>query len=80
MKAQLVRWGNSHAVRIPKKLVEAAKLKEGDDLELKLGTNGAVELHKAKREITLKDLVDGINPRNRHHATDWGGPVGEEIW
>ncbi|MGH9521704.1 MAG: AbrB/MazE/SpoVT family DNA-binding domain-containing protein [Terriglobales bacterium] len=80
MKAQLVRWGNSHAVRIPKKLVEAAKLKEGEELELKLGPSGAVEVHKAKKDLTLKDLVEGITPRNRHRATDWGRPVGEEIW
>lgn len=80
MKAQLVRWGNSHAVRIPKRIVEAANLREGEELELKVSSAGAVELHKAKKDVTLKDLVDGITPRNRHRATDWGKPVGAEIW
>jgi len=41
-KAQMVRWGNSLAIRIPKSLAEEAKLKEGDTLTLKVGTQGIV--------------------------------------
>lgn len=80
MRAQLVRWGNSHAVRIPKKLVEAARLREGDELDLNLKGAGAIELTPAKKQFTLRELVGGITRRNRHRATDWGRRVGEEVW
>ncbi len=79
MRAQLVRWGNSHAVRIPKKLVEAARLREGEELELKL-IGGGIELSPTRNQFTLEELVNGITPRNRHRTTEWGGAVGEEVW
>jgi antitoxin component of MazEF toxin-antitoxin module len=29
---------------------------------------------------TLEELVARINDENRHPETDWGEPVGEEVW
>lgn len=37
---QVAKWGNSLAVRLPKKLVETLRLKEGDDIELVSGEPG----------------------------------------
>ncbi|PLC52923.1 AbrB family transcriptional regulator [Pollutimonas nitritireducens] len=31
---QVAKWGNSLAVRLPAKLVEALELREGDDIEI----------------------------------------------
>ena len=31
---QVAKWGNSLAVRLPKEVVEALKLKEGDNIEI----------------------------------------------
>jgi len=31
---QVARWGNSLAIRLPKAVVEALKLKPGDDIEI----------------------------------------------
>jgi antitoxin MazE len=33
-----------------------------------------------RRKYSLKELVDGITPENRHEETDTGPPVGREIW
>lgn len=33
---QVAKWGNSLAVRLPKAIVEALDLKEGDDIEIVL--------------------------------------------
>ena len=35
---------------------------------------------KTVKKVTLKELVKDINPNNRHEETDWGFPVGREIW
>jgi antitoxin MazE len=80
MKTQLARWGNSLAVRIPKPVATAAKLKTGDDLELDVEGPGRVRIRKPKRKPTLKELVSRITPENRHSETDWGEPVGKELW
>ncbi len=80
MKARLRKWGNSLAVRIPRPVAEAAKLRQGDRLEFKVIGPGAVHIRTAKARPTLAQLIRGITLENRHEETDWGGPVGNELW
>lgn len=80
MKTQLARWGNSLAVRIPKPIATAAKLKTGDNLELDVDGPGRVRIRKPKGKPTLEELVSRITPENRHSETDWGEPLGKELW
>jgi len=79
-KTQLARWGNSLAVRIPLRVVETARLREGDELTLAVGKNGAIVIKPAQRKYQLGELISKITPRKRHDETDWGPPVGKEAW
>jgi len=78
-KAQLVKWGNSHAVRLPKVVLKEAEIREGDELEIRV-EKGRIEIQPATPKITLHDLVARITPRNLHGETKWGKPVGREVW
>jgi antitoxin MazE len=80
MKTQLSQWGNSLAVRIPKNVASAAKLKAGDSIELNVDGPGAVKLLKREKKLTLKDLLEGINADNLHGETDWAERRGNEVW
>jgi len=77
-KAQIAKWRNSLAVRIPKAVAEEARLQEGDAILIEV-SKGHVELRPAERIPTLEKLVAQITPENRHEATDWGPDVGKEI-
>lgn len=77
MRAALSKWGNSLAVRIPKSLADSAQLREGEPVEIKSLRSGEILIRRRK---TLDQLVKAITPENRHAATDWGPPVGKEIW
>jgi antitoxin MazE len=33
-----------------------------------------------RRRYTLEQLVRAITAENRHRETDWGKPVGNEVW
>jgi antitoxin MazE len=79
-KGQLAKWGNSLAVRLPRQIVETARLREGDPLNLSVGKDGAVVMRPTRRKYRLEELVSGITARNRHDETDWGEPVGKELW
>jgi antitoxin MazE len=79
MKTQMVRWGNSLAVRIPKPIVEGAKLKEGDSLEIEAAAEGFVELRRAAKVPTLSQLVARITPENRYAEVSTGAEVGKEV-
>jgi antitoxin MazE len=80
MKTQLSRWGNSLAVRIPKHVASAAKWKAGDDIEVEVEDSGTVKLQKPEKKLTLKELVEGINPENVHAEMNWNEPRGKEAW
>jgi antitoxin MazE len=77
-KAQLAKWGNSLAVRIPKAVAEQARLREGDPILIE-AIEGHIELRPAERIPTLEELVAQITPENRHEEIDWGPDVGKEI-
>jgi len=78
MKTQMVKWGNSLAVRIPKPVVEVARLKEGDALEIE-ATEGRVELRRTSRIPTLSQLVSQITQENRYAEISAGAELGKEV-
>jgi antitoxin MazE len=53
------KWGNSLAVRLPKKLVEQLGLKEGDDLNVVAAKDGAigVETRDDQRRRALERMA-----------------------
>jgi len=79
MRTQVSKWGNSLGVRIPKAYAEELGLSEGVTVEVKVSGRNLV-LALARPQYDLKQLVARITPKNRHKETDWGGPVGTEIW
>ena len=78
MKAQMVKWGNSLAVRIPKPVVEKARLKEGDSLEVEAAAEGLVELRRPTKVPTLAQLESQITAENRYGEITTGAEVGRE--
>jgi antitoxin MazE len=77
-KAQVAKWGNSLAVRIPKSVAEQARLREGDSIVIE-ALEGHIEVRPAERIPTLEELVAQITPKNRHKETEWGPEVGKEV-
>jgi len=54
---QVSKWGNSLAVRLPKTVVEALKLKEGDEVEITIAGSRHFEVTRdQRREEALKRL------------------------
>ena len=80
MKTQLSKWGNSLALRIPKPVAEAAKLCDGDTLDIDVEGPGAVRLRKPISKPAFEDLVARITEENRHRETEWGEALGNEVW
>lgn len=72
MRAQMLKWGNSLAVRIPKPIADEAKLRAGDALEIEVSAEGAVHLHRVAKIPTLTALVSRITPENRYEEISAG--------
>ena len=78
MQAQVLKWGNSLAVRIPKPIAEVARLQLGDPLEIAVADDGVVQLHRAGKIPTLAQLVSQITPENRYGEISAGPEIGRE--
>jgi antitoxin component of MazEF toxin-antitoxin module len=79
VKVKVVKWGNSHAVRLPKVVLERAEMRNGDQLEVRV-EKGRIALLPARPKLTLQDLVDRITAKNLHGERDWGKLIGREVW
>lgn len=80
MKSKLTRWGNSLAIRIPSLFIKHLDLASGTEIEMKLENDRLVLSRHKNKKYDLKELIENITPENRHEMTDWGPPVGKEIW
>jgi len=76
--AQIVKWGNSLAIRIPKPVAEEAGVTEGDAIELK-AHQGEIQVRLRERVPSLQELVSQITPENRHGETMVDREIGKEI-
>ncbi len=81
MKTKIQKWGNSLAVRIPKSFAVQTNIEQDSIVDLSL-VNGeiVVKPHREKPKYTLDELLANVSEDNIHSETDWGKPVGKEIW
>jgi antitoxin MazE len=76
---QIAKWGNSLGLRLPKSVALEAQVDEGDTVNVTV-RNGAIVVRPNRPTYSLEQLVARITPRNRHKESDWGTPVGDEVW
>lgn len=69
--SQIVKWGNSLAIRIPKPLAEEAGLGEGDRVLME-AADGQIAVRRADEIPTLQELVAQITPENCYDETPTG--------
>jgi antitoxin MazE len=79
VRAQVVGWGNSQALRIPKAVLDELQIREGDEVEMMV-ENGRLTVRPLHAKLTLESILAAITPENRHKEIDWGKPVGNEVW
>mgnify|MGYP000185425633 CR=1 FL=1 len=77
MQMKVAKWGNSIGIRIPQKVAEQAKIKDGSIVEIEID-NETIKIKK--RELSLEKLLDAITSENLHKEISTGSPVGGEIW
>ena len=74
---QVSKWGNSLAIRLPASVVEALKIREGDDIEVVIASErvfkvrkkpGKEDLLKRLRQFRGKLPADFVFDRNEANA------------
>ena len=82
MTAKVQKWGNSQGLRLAKHLLENARLKVGDEVDLVV-RNGAIVIrpvHRVRGRHDLRKLVAHIPGNYRTREVNWGPARGKEAW
>jgi antitoxin MazE len=82
MRAKVQKWGNSQGVRVPKTVLEQARIAVGDEVEISV-SKGRIVVKRStpvRGRYQLKDLLERIPVDYRAEETDWGTPIGREAW
>jgi antitoxin MazE len=76
------KWGNSLAVRLPGEVVQAARLHDGERVEVE-AQDGDIVIRRVETDVVLEDLFRGKTPEEWRaeyaDAYDWGPDMGREI-
>jgi len=87
MKTTVVKWGNSHGIRLPKAFLQDIKIFENDPVDITL-ENEKIVIKKInqKEHKTIKQRLNNFYGENFEKKSipqkeiDWGKPIGNEIW
>ena len=82
MQTTIVKWGNSHGIRLPKQLLDKANISNKDTIEM-IAENNSIIIKKIsfkKQFKTIQERFSGFSDNNEPFDIDWGKPVGKEIW
>ena len=80
MHAQIKKWGNSLALRIPKPLAEQLSIKSDTEVEIQIVDDQLMIKPLPEPELTLEDLLAQITDENLHDEVETGTAVGGEVW
>ena len=80
MHAQIKKWGNSLALRIPKPLAEQLSIKSDTEVEIQIVDDQLMIKPLPEPELTLENLLAQITAENLHDEVDTGTAVGGEVW
>jgi antitoxin component of MazEF toxin-antitoxin module len=88
MTTRIVRVGNTLTVEIPEELVAEASLPVGEPVEWVANGAGSIALvnsskpraQKNPADMTIEELMEGLNEGDSLGEYDWGPPRGVEVW
>ena len=75
---RVTAWGNSHGVRLPKEVLEAAGIAPETDVIVR-AEPGRIVIQPARPRPTLDDLLARVKPSRRPSEVDYGPPRGREV-
>ncbi|MCL2209153.1 MAG: AbrB/MazE/SpoVT family DNA-binding domain-containing protein [Treponema sp.] len=87
MQTTIVKWGNSHGVRLPKVFLQNIKISENDPVDITLDNEKIIikkinhDGHKTIRQRLFDFYGENFEQFSAlQNEIDWGKPAGNEIW
>ena len=82
MLTRIQKWGNSQGVRVPTRLMRAARIEVGDEVDVTVDGERIIlePSRRVRGKYRLADLVAQMPEDYQPEEVDWGPPVGGEVW
>lgn len=82
MVTKIQKWGNSQGLRLPRQVLEDARIGVGDvvDVTARDGMIVIAPVRRVRGKQSLRELVSRIPNDYEPEEMDWGQPVGKEVW
>lgn len=82
MVTKIQKWGNSQGLRLARQVLDDACLSIGDDVDVAVqkGIIVIAPVRRVRGKQRLEELVSRIPENYKPEQTDWGKPVGREVW
>ena len=77
MRAQIQKWGNSLALRIPRSFAAESNIQQGSEVELSLEEGSLVITAVTRPEYALDALLSEVTADNLHGEIDTGPLAGD---
>ena len=86
MYANVQKWGNSLAIRLPKRMMDSLGIKENDEV-LIVQVGDSLSISKRNKHVSLKERIEAFYGKSideidmvHEEEISTGGPRGEEVW
>lgn len=80
MMTNIVKWGNSQGIRLPKYLLDSVHISDNDTVEV-ITENDSIVIKKLdNKHKTIQERFKDFDGTYEPIEVDWGKPVGNEIW
>ena len=81
MQTSIQKWGNSQAIRLPKAILEIARLKENEPVQIFAEQDKIIikKVADAKHKA-IKERFEGFDGEYAFEEWNTGEPVGKEVW
>ncbi|MCL2441752.1 MAG: AbrB/MazE/SpoVT family DNA-binding domain-containing protein [Treponema sp.] len=87
MQTSVVKWGNSHGIRLPKAFLKSIDIAVNDPVNITLDDKKIIikKIERKQRKKLEQRLFDfyGENYKKiieTQKEYDWGKPAGKEVW
>ena len=78
--ANIVKWGNSRAIRLSRSLLDSVNLSDNDKVDIVVENNSIIITKaKSKKHRTLKERLEGFEGDYVFEEFNTGAAVGREI-
>ena len=87
MQTTVVKWGNSHGIRLPNAFLQEIKISENDPVDISIENEKIIikKINQKDHKTIKQRLIDFYGDNFEQYSTsskeiDWGKPLGNEVW